>query len=407
MEARNDVVHSPGDDGGEVSYRIAGNEGPEFQIAYDGKPVLQDPTVSVTLTSVNTVNNRAGTKLQLQWGHDNNSPFFISSPKTSKTPATSLIASNNPPIDWINSIYKQISCLTLREFVMPGSHDAGMSEFNQGAGAASSINTVTQKLSIAKQLEFGSRYFDIRPVISGGKVKTGHYGYSKILGIGAWRGGNGQDLDQIVKEINAFTANNKELIILDVTHGLDTDNWGPEDNSRMSRAQWTQALNVLKNLNSRIVIADNDDITTIPIGKFKDGRPAVLIRISDTYKEGGDVEVKGYPGMMTGKKFPLENHYANTNNQNDMINDQLKKLYKYKTKPSDNMFVMSWTLTQGGLSIVDNAVAVNKALPELLWPNLTPNTYPNILFVDAYPSNRDIASLAMAINLYQAKSCPT
>jgi hypothetical protein len=92
-----------------------------------------------------------------------------------------------------------------------------------------------------------------------------------------------------------------------------------------------------------------------------------------------------------------------------MIDDQLAKLKARRMSPTSEMFVLSWTLTQGTNnlleSIVGNGEGANRALPELLWPATSTRTYPNILYVDAYPANRDIAALAMAINLYHTRTC--
>lgn len=80
------------------------------------------------------------------------------------------------------SIYYQISCLSLREIAFPGSNDAGMSALDEISGAAAPWNKLTQTIDISKQFQYGSRYFDIRPVRSGGTYKTGHYGF----GLGAY-----------------------------------------------------------------------------------------------------------------------------------------------------------------------------------------------------------------------------
>lgn len=52
---------------------------------------------------------------------------------------------------------------------MPGSHDAGMSSFKSGTVGAHFANTQTQYLDIYQQLMAGSRFFDLRPVLSKGQ----------------------------------------------------------------------------------------------------------------------------------------------------------------------------------------------------------------------------------------------
>lgn len=305
----------------------------------------------------------------------------------------------------MHSIYSQISCLTLREIAVPGSHDAGMFEFNQGSGLASPVNTVTQIINIGNQLEYRARWFDIRPVISGGTFKTGHYGYS----FGAWCGGNGQDMKNTIEQINAFTENNKELIILDLSHGLNTDHWDGEDDSELTQAQWDDLMAELLSINNRIVNIDSDkDVTRFRIDQLIKDRAAVLLVVDDPTKEGKTVDTSKFTsqGIFNRKQFPLYNTYANENNQKKNDSRSIKLVEKRKN-PDDEMFALSWTLTQNNAieSIVDNAKDANRALPELLWPVLSPKTYPNILIVDAYPKNRDIAALAMSIDLYLTKTC--
>lgn len=131
-------------------------------------------------------------------------------------------STNNPPIDWMQSCLSFIGDRTLRQICIPGSHDAGISTRNGGTPLANANNTKTQSLSIAGQLIAGVRYLDIRPVIgNGGQWYTGHYGYTRSR-VG-WQGWNGQSLSEIVHQINAFLSFHKELVILDVSHGYNTD----------------------------------------------------------------------------------------------------------------------------------------------------------------------------------------
>lgn len=69
------------------------------------------------------------------------------------------------------------------------------------------------------------------------------------------------------------------------------------------------------------------------------------------------------------------------------------------------MFLLSWFLTQRLNPVILNAKQANRALIELLWPRMSPSAYPNIISVDAYPENRDLAALAMAINYHFAPLC--
>ncbi|KAF2820997.1 PLC-like phosphodiesterase [Ophiobolus disseminans] len=400
-------------DGAEVNYRLGRGSRSNIQVAYhDHKDA--DPTITIDWQSLSTLNNPVGSVTQLQWHKDNNSPFFISSRRTSTDQQRDLVTSNNPPSDWMHSIYNQTSCLTLREIVIPGSHDAGMSEIN-GARLGTAVNTVTQKLNVGDQLKYGSRYFDIRPVISGGAWKTGHYSFVETFNL-AWVGGNGQDIRSIIDQINAFTAKNKELVILNINSGLDTDHFRGERDSGFSQAKWEELLGGLINPTSGIKnrvtnIGNPRDVTTFRLDQLIKDRAAVIMIVDSDTRDQKPVDISRFAnqGIFTAKQFPIYNKYANDNSQKDMISDQLKKLQTQRINNTSEMFVLSWTLTQKDIvseSIVENGEAANRALPELLWPALSTKTYPNILYIDAYPSNRDVAALAMAINLWFTRTCP-
>lgn len=81
---------------------------------------------------------------------------------------------------------------TLRQLCLPGSHDSGMSRKTGDTTFGKGALILTQTLSIKDQLYAGCRYFDIRPVITGGKWATGHY--TRIEQLNTWQGGNGEYL---------------------------------------------------------------------------------------------------------------------------------------------------------------------------------------------------------------------
>ena len=100
--------------------------------------------------------------------------------------------------------------------------------------------------------------------------------------------------------------------------------------------------------------------------------------------------------------------YSDTNDQSDMIVDQLQKMKTYAApnSSSSSLFLLSWTLTQGITPpIVPNGENANWALIPHLWPALSRKTYPNIISIDGYPKHRDFAALSMAINLNLARQC--
>ncbi|RSL89300.1 hypothetical protein CEP51_001301 [Fusarium floridanum] len=402
------------DDGGEVSYRFEDLPGhPDFEFRYSGKlGTNRVPGAGVSFTSLETVNNNIGSFHKLEWRQDNNMPFIIaSSEENPENPSIHpWLVSTNPPRDWMHATYPRISCLKLRELAISGTHDSGMSLFNGGSGLGLDANTLTQELSVAGQLEFGARWFDIRPSKTGGKWATGHYSF----GAGNWHGGNGEYLDDIIDGINRFTEHNKELIILNVAQGLNSDNFNGDSDAKISQAEWEDVMRKLERINYRVENrGGEEDLSQLRVSDFIQDHAAVIIIVdADLYKSQDRVDLSAFAdkGFFRRDQLPLYDRYADENNQNKMIADQLDKMRKERTSPASSMFLLSWTLTQTPLSVLGNGVienskGANRALIEKLWPAMSSSTYPNIINVDAYPSNRDFAALSMAINYHFAPRC--
>ncbi|KAF5648664.1 plc-like phosphodiesterase [Fusarium sp. NRRL 52700] len=400
------------DDAGEASYKFKDLPGdPDFELKYKSE------TAGIRFTKLKTLNNKRGSFHKLVWAWDNNFPFIIaSSEKYPKNPSLwPWLVSSNPPEDWMHSIYPRIACLTLRELAMPGTHNSGMSRFHRRSFLGLPSNTITQELPVSGQLKNGARWLDIRPSKTGGKWATGHFGFSH----GNWHGGNGEYLDDIIAGVNNFTKGNKELIIMNFSHGVNSDTFRGNKNAWMTQEEWDEVMTKLAKVNSRIKNRGHvRDLTKLQVSKFIAGRAAVIIIINSLmekeYYNGTKKSIKLVPvdvsafadkGFFQGSQFPLVDDYAETKHQKKMVVDQLTKMKKQRKSPKSKMFLLSWFLTQRMNPVVSNAKKANRALIELLWPAMNASTYPNIISVDAYPDNKDLAALAMAINYHFAPLC--
>ena len=103
--------------------------------------------------------------------------------------------------------------LKINELMMPGSHDAGMSETNH-CDAGSKMNkgiVKTQELNIKDQLAAGSRYFDIRVDYDHNELVT----YHRTGNAGC----NGQPLIPVLDQSTEFIrAHSSETFILKFSH---------------------------------------------------------------------------------------------------------------------------------------------------------------------------------------------
>lgn len=295
-----------------------------------------------------------------------------------------------------------------------------MSTFKPGTIGANFANTQTQYLDIYQQLMAGSRYFDLRPVLSKGQWVSGHYSALENDVQDIWVGGNGQAISDIIRQINDFTAKYQELIIINLSHTLDTDN----QYKALSQAQWNALFDTLKGINNRYTVPNpgNTDFTSKVLGDFITDRASVFI-----FAQLPSVIILGTysnQGFYSTSNFPFYDQYSNTNDRARMRSDQLAKLAVNRdvSARKDTFHVMSWLMTQQPEDVlIPERAILNLAadafddLVSEAWNAFTPQSFPNVLFVDAlgvrdksivFPYdkvrsvavNSDITALAIAVN---------
>ncbi|KAH7407665.1 hypothetical protein BKA64DRAFT_775714 [Cadophora sp. MPI-SDFR-AT-0126] len=266
--------HGPnGDCGAEATYELVGspnpasftvqarqNNGKRIEIQYGDE--------------LSSIGNPVGSLITLGYMHDGTVFFVLAGNETSS------YISTNGPVAWQQATLSTIGTRSLREIAMPASHDAGMSQVTRFYGGVAH-NTQTQSVHIYQQLVYGTRWFDIRPVIRKEKWYTNHL--SAVPGLGC-QGAFGRTIPDIIKDINRFTAENPgELIILELSHEMDRYKWKP----RLTNDQWQKLYNLLYSGIDDIWMADlaslPEDLSTVPIKTFiqPGSKSAVLIRVPD------------------------------------------------------------------------------------------------------------------------------
>lgn len=304
----------------------------------------------------------------------------------------------------------------LHKICMPGTHDAGMGDITHVDVIPKDIMaafTQTQSLKILGQLNMGSRYFDLRPEISDGGYWTGHY-TGKL-------GARGQEISSIISDINTFTQTCAELIILNFSHSLQSDQGWRE----FTQAEWNSLYAELLGLNNRFIISppEANDLSLLPLSRFiGTGKAAVVIVIEapaginlDSYRD---------KGFYLPSQLNVYNEYSNTNDCVKMVQDQVQKMQSFMSSGDKRLFLISWTLTQQSPDFTANdfippntmsgldkaaewekqnktirllAYSANKALLTDLLSNTSVTAFPNIVYID-FMETRDYVSLAMAIN---------
>ncbi|PTT04068.1 hypothetical protein DBR11_00575 [Pedobacter sp. HMWF019] len=129
------------------------------------------------------------------------------------------------PMHWITDfILPKKGSLTLKDIVIPGSHDAGMSILNAAGGKNMGIinecNTLTQIKNIDGQLRSGIRMFDLRLDLYKGELYTKHAPSNCMED--AIAGGYGEKLSSVLQSVKRFLKDNpKEFVILSFCHFCD------------------------------------------------------------------------------------------------------------------------------------------------------------------------------------------
>jgi hypothetical protein len=211
-------------------------------------------------------------------------------------------------------------------------------------------------------------------------------------------GTNGQSFDEIIKDINAFFAVNNELVILNCSHDLNTD--VGRSYRTFVQEEWDRFMEQLMGLDN-LFIASNPasvDLTTLPLNTFIGGNRAAVVVIAEPSDPSITLGTYVNRGIYTYSQFNAYNMFSDTDDVNDMVADQIRKMHNVRTSPDAQLFLLSWTLAPGAASSVLDLAA--QALPKIytdVVPCCNNKTYPNILLVDGLDSN-NISALAMAIN---------
>jgi hypothetical protein len=220
-----------------------------------------------------------------------------------------------------------------------------------------------------------------------------------------------------------FTATNHELIILYLSHTLDTDN----NYVPLSQDQWNKLFDQLKGLNNRYTNpSPPQDLTDLKLSDLLPSNQASVLVVAEL-PSGISLGDYATQGFYSSSNFPHFDSYANSDDANTMENDQISKLQQNRnivasdSDRKDSFHVFSWTLTQSnpfGEAIVNMAVSVWDDLFGKAYAAFTPESFPNVLYMDAYaardksvdittvddsgpksvPGYPDVAALAMAVN---------
>jgi len=397
VEWNQGIFNSQGDDAGEVTYTLAGTAF-SFQVQARASSGFM---LQVQLASLTALNYAQGSTIPLGWDwNDNPSGGHVTFVLAGEPNYFQVSGQQSGP--WMQNVLPWLGAQPLRHLCMPGSHDAGMSVYTSGTAFTHACNTLTQVTGILGQLQYGARYFDIRPVISGGQYYTGHYG--NVSQLDSWQGANGQSIASIISDVNTYTAANAELVILNLSHDLNTD-LGNSSYAPFTQNEWNALFAQLQGIN-HLYVSSASDLSILPLNDFIGSKQAAVVVVVET--SGIDLGSYAGKGFYAYSAFNVYNQYANSNDVDQMATDQLTKLRQQRTSPDSAPFLLSWTLTQDGTqastcvlgtanSILTLASIANPQVYLQLPGACTAQSYPNIIYIDGI-QDASPAALSMAVN---------
>lgn len=156
--------------------------------------------------------------------------------------------------NWMQTMLKPLSSRkTFRDIVMPGSHDAGMSVLTatggQQKGTINACNTLTQQLSIERQLLQGIRMFDLRVGTYQQSLYTKHAAADCM--VDAIGGGYGESLKTVSLAIKQFLKTNaQEIVLVSFSHFCESET--PIQQLQDSLLFWIGQENIYRNTASNI-----------------------------------------------------------------------------------------------------------------------------------------------------------
>ncbi|MET0393157.1 MAG: hypothetical protein ABW019_08435 [Chitinophagaceae bacterium] len=280
-------------------------------------------------------------------------------------------------LDTANWMQGLNNALALNQIMMPGSHDAGMSELHHCAPAIGIGGyTQTQSGSIAQQLADGSRYFDIRVDYDYGELVTYHRAGPA--------GCNGQALLTVLDQARDFLlAHPTETAILKFSHIRSA--WGHDP------ADIKQRINVLLDNYNNVMYTNNTPninlATQVTLGTVR-GRMILVFDYREYINPAtGRFRYLDRTASQAGANLTVYDVYSNTADYDTMKQDQLAKWQTYGGV-RDYLFLLSWTLTANNplkdSNIQTLATLANGNLPGVLYDRIitAQGSKPNIVYLD-------------------------
>lgn len=302
---------------------------------------------------------------------------------------------------WMQSIKSTIANRTLRQMIVPGTHDSAMSRISgmiAGVGSSAS-NTQTQGQTIYNQLRMGARWFDLRiasvhHIVTGNADFWGAHVNNERAEV--CTGNSGEMLDEIIDEINRFTSENPgEVIVFKVRYLIgirSTPSLGP---IYWDQARMDQFVGKLRGVNNRCLNL-NEDIGTIKMGQLMDqnqGKGCVFFLLDPSLELGKEPAVKYHfpaDGVYTKDMLNITDDWANSDKMFEVVNKETAH-WQSATR-LNQVHIAQWIITSTVQDVLFEYWNIAKNAIESAAPSLfskgvnqmSPHDFPNVILLDYF-----------------------
>ncbi|KAG6031422.1 hypothetical protein E4U41_007575 [Claviceps citrina] len=305
------------------------------------------------------------------------------------------------PGNWMKAMYHVIKDRQVQHILVPATHDSGMSTIsNRIRSIGTEPNTQTQGINIYNQLRAGARLFDLRVGSVHKLANRDDYSFW-TMHVSDERadvviGNTGESLDQVIQEINQFTAESPgEIILFRVRYligMLELPSGGP--------IYWdTDMVNnffsKLKGVHDRCGNLD----PSVRLNRQKAsylmdrnaGRGCVLFLLDGGNLSPAVPHDAPADGIYQDAQMDTWDHWSNLPDTQKMANDQVnawKTVVRGGVSSNDRFLISQWlvsadAVTTTALSIENMAILPTN--PSLYWMgvnNMSPERWPSAVLVD-------------------------
>lgn len=306
------------------------------------------------------------------------------------------------PGNWMKKLYDVIKDRQVKHLVLPGSHDAGMSRIsNKIKSIGTEQNTQTQGLNIYDQLRAGARVFDLRVGSVHNVLNTYDYSFW-TMHVGSETadvviGNTGESLDDVIREVNQFTAESPgEIIFFRVRYLI-----GIREVPAGGPIYWNNDIvnnffNKIKGVNNRCGNLDpNVKFENQPASYFMDqngGNGCVLFFLNGHLKNGVPVDSPA-DGLYTNDRMSMWENWSQGDGSDTekLANDQAadwKTVGRSGDFQNDQFIVSQWAvgadIAKTTALTIEN-LAIMPTNPAIYWMgvnNMSPESFPSSMRID-------------------------